>query len=168
MFGGRSLSPPSSLTGWTGVKQWRGLNQRSSFATALHSSTMLRQSEHSLRQNSAFSQELSTNSSLQRSVWLGPKSLPLYIQHLRDAFHGTSNMVTSTKLWWCVLSSYKIFTRFPFHTDKEKAMNSTGCSKPSTACGQNYLLASCYNHLYSSMFLSVAFKNTQSRPKDLK
>lgn len=42
------------------------------------------------------------------------------------------------------------------------------CSKLSIACGQNHFLVSCYNHLDSSLFLSVAFKNTQSRPKDIK
>lgn len=42
---------PSPLTGWTSVKQQRGLNQHSSLGAALHSSTTPRQSEHSLKQN---------------------------------------------------------------------------------------------------------------------
>lgn len=33
---------------------------------------------------------------------------------------------------------------------------------------KNHFLASCYNHLYYSLFLSVAFKNAQSEPQDNK
>lgn len=53
-FGEGVSVPPSPLTGWTSVKQQRGLNQHRSLGAALHSSTTPRQSEHSLKQNAAF------------------------------------------------------------------------------------------------------------------